>query len=251
MNNLDPIVEQIISATEDGRHPEALALLTALYAEVCEARADEDGRHFITMFMWDQLAEDYPPALEALARARDEQVKLLLAGNNVFSVRQGWPRSRFLEIVRMNDSLRDAASTYQVFIQLKAALPDIAEREHYMALPAMVAMGDFALAAQYMPDPLGNLARLNADAAVLPLFPSRPAAPRMAAELSNFMKDVRLRAAILIGLGRKTEANAMQAAALAGIASDDMRAFAEREIAVPGTIVREMSKHQGDMDELH
>jgi hypothetical protein len=246
MTDIDPTLKSILDASEDGRHDESLRLVLDMYAQICRDEADDHGRHFITMFTWDQLAEVYPPARAALADARDDHVKRLLAGDTVFSVRRGWPRSRFQEITNINTSLDDDQSTYEVFVRLKAVMPEIAQREHFLALPAIVHVGDFALAEQYMPDPLRNLERLNGYADELPLFPARPAAPRLAAELSNFAKDVRLRAAILTGTGRATEAEAMQQAVLTGIRSDEMRTFAEREIVEPGTITRELTARQGD-----
>ena len=63
------------------------------------------------------------------------------------------------------------------------------------------------------------------------------------------MRDVRLREATLRGLGREAEAQALRAAALAGITSDEMRAFAEREATEPGTIMLEVTGHRMAMDE--
>lgn len=63
-------------------------------------------------------------------------------------------------------------------------------------------------------------------------------------ELSNFMKDVRLRAAVLHGLGREAEAEALRNAALAGIALDVVRSLAQREMTAPGTIMREVTEDE-------
>jgi hypothetical protein len=82
------------------------------------------------------------------------------------------------------------------------------------------------------------------------LFPPTIAAPRLAAELTNFIDEVRLRAAVLQGLGRETEAEALCNAALAGIASEEMRALAMRELAVPDTITREITDHRSTLEVL-
>lgn len=245
MEQLDPALKDAIEARHEGRNADALRLLVKLFGQGCRSDTHARASHFLTMFEWNQLAEDYPPAREAMASARDEQVGLLLGGDENFSTgADGWPRSRFQVIVHMNETLKDAGATYALFIQLQSLMPALARRKAFLALPAIVEAGDYALAERYLPDPLAQLADLNALSSELPLFPPDLAAPRLAAELSNFMKDVRLRAATLQGLGRVTEAEALREAALAGISSDEMRALAQREIAEPGTIMCEATDHR-------
>ena len=81
-------------------------------------------------------------------------------------------------------------------------------------------------------DPMERLDELNALALNLPLFPPHRSAPRLTAELSNFVTDVRLRAA-----------------ALAGLAQDEMRTLAMRELAEPGAITSAITAHQMAQDE--
>lgn len=118
----------------------------------------------------------------------------------------------------MNETLADAHATYALFLQLLAQRPERARREAFLALPAIVAAGDFALAQQYLSDPLERLAGLNQLASQLPLFPPAGMAPRLAAELMNFVRDVVLKTAVLQDQGRAAEAESLRNAALAGIA---------------------------------
>lgn len=193
------------------------------------------------------------PALDALAVARDEQVRHLLASDeNVSNGGDGSRRSRFALIADMNETLKDPRATYELFVELDSRLPAIARQVAFRALPAIVAAGDFTLAERYMADPLdlqNHAADLNRMAGEFPLFsPTLTAAPRLAAELSNFMRDVRLRAAVLHGLGRASEADALRHQALAGLASEGMRALAQRELAVPGTIIRAITDHRMELE---
>ncbi|WLI90115.1 hypothetical protein Q4S45_03045 [Massilia sp. R2A-15] len=211
----------------------------SLYDDDGELAPGVAASHFMATFLWELLAPAHPAAREALTRMRDRQVRKLLDGDQIYSADQRWPRSRFEAVAGMNDILKDSRSTYEVFRQFEALMPDLARRHAYRALPAIVEARDFALAERYLSNPLDDLDFVNELALTLPLFPPEGAAPRLAAELSNFMRNVRLCEATLRGLGRGGEADALRTAALAGIAPDEMRELAQREIAIPGAITRE------------
>ena len=200
---------------------------------------------FIVMFTWTLLAEEHAPARHALAAHRDEHVRLLLAGDvDTVGHNPDMPGSRFSAIVSINDTLGDTAATYALFKALLDARPEHAQRQAWRALPAIVAAGDFALAERYMPDPLARLAELNGYARTMPLFPPEGAAPRLAAELSNYVQDVWLRAAILEGLGREEEARRLRNEAIAGIESEELRELAQRGLASPGAIHQAVTEHE-------
>jgi hypothetical protein len=123
-------------------------------------------------------------------------------------------------------------------------MPEAAREAAWTALPALVEAGDFERAERYLPEPLARIEELNALAPKLPLFPPPGAAPRLAAELSNTMKDLRLCVATLEGLGRTGEAAELRSAALAKLGSDEMRELGGRELAEPGAIHRENAARQ-------
>ncbi|NYE59580.1 ribosomal protein S18 acetylase RimI-like enzyme [Duganella sp. 1224] len=229
----DPEVDKALLALHEGRHDEALVALLALFA-----RADD--RHFITMFAWSQLIEQYAPARAAMVRERDAQASRLLAEDTMFGEDDGGrQRGRFEIIVEMNEILEDSRTTYELFLQLLAAQPDLAKRNAWRALPAVVEAQDYVLAERYLRDPSARLPELNSLAEKVPLMPTRGEPPRLAAELSNFVGDLSLCVAVWRGLGRSAEADALQSAAIAGLANDAMRALALRELADPGVIHRE------------
>jgi len=233
---MNPVAMDAINARQEGRYEEALRLLQQQFDQVSA------HNYFITMSEWTQLAEEYPPAQAALAAARDEQARRLLDGDaTLFVDRDATAHSRFQTIVNINETLNDNQATYALFVQLLSAQPALARHEAFLALPAVVEAGDFALAEHYIGDPLPQLAELNRLSHELPLFPERGKAPRLAAELSNFMTDVILRLTVLQGLGREDEAEALCRAALAGLESDDMRELGLRELTAPGTIIRTLA----------
>jgi hypothetical protein len=97
---------------------------------------------------------------------------------------------------------------------------------------------DFTLGERYLPDPMDVLPEVNKTSHIWPLFPPTKTAPRLAAHLSNFAKDVRLRAAILRGLAREAEAEELLEAAMAGLANDELRDWLRRDLESPGAIMR-------------
>ena len=245
MENI-PVLREMAKARVEGRHEDALLLLKEMFDEVADGKPRFQAQHFATMFEWSLLVEEYAPAKAALASVRDEQVRLVLDGDNIFGDRDTpWPRSRFQNIVNMNETLKESSATYELFLQLLSSAPELARTEAFMAMPAVVEAGDFALAERFIKDPLGRLDEINQHARDLPLFPPAPGwTPRLMGELMNFTKDVILRSTALHGLGREAEAEALRNAALSGLESEEIRALVQRELTVPGTINRELSERR-------
>lgn len=230
----------------EGRHGELLAFLQQMYAEAEQLPAPARTEYFMTLFQWKMLIEKYPPAADALVQARDEQARRLLAGE-LFAGTGGaladalpsYERvERFSLIVEMDNTLGQPRATYALFLQLEAAQPELAGRHAWRALPAIVEAGDFALADRYRGDPLDLLANVNYSAATMPLFPPGREAPQLAADLTNLARQAGIGIAVLRGLGREAEAQALRAALLSGLANEELRALAQRELDVPGTIIR-------------
>ncbi|WP_170304213.1 GNAT family N-acetyltransferase [Duganella radicis] len=229
-------VDKAAAARHAGRHEEALELVLESFA-----RADES--HVPTMFTWRLLLDEYAPAREAMVRERDAQVAQLLAGELNFG-RSGshWQRSRFRLIIGMNNDLQDQRATYELFLRLLTTKPEAVRDAVGLALPAIVEAGNYALAESYLDDPLPRLDELNTLADDLPLFPMANVAPRLAAELHNFMREVSMLAAVHRGLGRDAQADALPEAALAGLKRNDIRTWAARELADPGMLFREIAR---------
>lgn len=224
-------LQEAILARREGSYDRALSLLLELFAR-------EDGTHFITMIEWRQLIGQYAPAREAMMRERAAQADRLLAGDITFGDR---PHDRFSVIADMNEALEDSRATYELFLQTLAVLPEVSKRSIRNALPAIVEAQDYALAQRYISDPLPWLAELNSLSETLPLMPAATA-PRLAAELSNYVRDLSLCEAVWRGLGRVADADALRVAAIDGLTDNAVRAMALRELAERGTIYRELGE---------
>lgn len=258
MPDIDTRLTRMSALRREGRHAEALPLLQQLFADAGQAMKPARSSHFIIMLEWKFLADAYAPARAALQAERDGQIRLLLAGEHAFGRHDGGTlaaedmfgrTSRFSLIVEMNDTLGDARSTADLFAQLDASAPELARQYAWQALPAIVEAGNFALADRYRRAPLENLETVNALAASQPMFPAPGKAPRLAAELMNLVKDVRIAAAILRAQGQAAKADALNAALLAGLANDAMRALALRELDAPGSITADIVKRQMEQEQ--
>lgn len=250
MTQLDQRYFDMDALREAGDDDAALALLLQVFAEVDAEAAPGRSRYFMPMFQFQLQLERHPQAHAALMALRDGQAARLLAGE-LYCGTDPAPQGgafqrvrRFALVVEMNELLGDAHSTHALFRSLEAQSPELARQYAHQALPAMVDAGDFALADRYRGDPLSGLANVNHGARELPLFPPPREAPRLAADLSNLLKDVRIGIAVLRGLGDPAAADALRAALLDGLESDELREMAARELAEPGTITREGVAHQ-------
>jgi len=210
--------------------------------------------YFFTLFEWKMLIDEYPPAAVALARARDAQARRLLAGefyvgSAAHDPAQFQRADRLGLMLEMNRTLRDPGVTRAVFLQLEARDPVLARRNAYRVLEDIVETGDFALAERYRGDPLELLRNVNHAAQSMPLFPPAREAPRLAADLSNLIKDVRIAIAVLRGLGRLEEAGKLRAALRDGLANDELRNMAERDLEEPGFFRSALAAHRMAQEE--
>lgn len=244
----DQILEALhraADAQQAGDHAGALREHLFIHADCGHDDPVSNNLRGFALYEWARLAQDYPPALDALVTVRDEEVQRLLAGD-VFSriFADGQNASRWREVVRINDTLGDLASTHRTFVTLLDRLPEVAQRESRIALPALIAQHDFALAGRFLPDALAQASRLNEMAADLPLLPAAGEAPRLAAELMGYVEDVTVAGAILEGLERQGEAASLRADALAALSVPALRALAQQELQAPGAIMQALADHE-------
>lgn len=247
--NWIPEYTEASAAMDDGRFDTALAAVLAAF-ERMERGDCERPSMFFPMFLWSRLIEHYPPARDAMVRTRDAQLRRVLDGDNALPAGAGYPpQTRAALVIEMNAALGDLRSTYDFFLLPREQHGALARSIEFRAVPAALAVGDFLLAEQLVPDPLPQLACVNDTALRFALFPPSRTAPRLGAELSNFAGAVRQRAQALRGLGRGDEADALCQAALAGLANDELRRLAQAELDEDGAIIQAITAHQMRLDE--
>ena len=249
MTIVDPRMFDAMQLREARRHEEALTLLGQLFDEADSEPAPSRNRFFMTMLEWQFLLEVHPPAQSPLRARRDAQVERLLGGAEYAGSTPGeagdFRRApRFFLIAEMNELLGDERSTWETFKKLDAMYPAQAHSYAHVALDAVVAMRDYALAERYCGEPLDLLDAVNAGAREHPLFPPQRHPPRLAMDLSNLAKAVRIGMAILRGRGEDAEADKLREALLAGLESAELSDLARRELDEPGTITRVVVERQ-------
>ena len=182
-------------AADEGRHEEALREFIWFHHHALETEPSLRGvRLSYALRDWVALASRYPPALVALEQIRDAKSNALLNGDGDLDT--------FRDVEAINRDLDSVPRTYALFAQIAAANPALAQQCARKAFPALVAAGDFALAARFLPEP-ENYVRSLAETfneAILSLESTPESnAPALQAFAYNYVCDVRLVLAVLTG----------------------------------------------------
>ena len=214
-------------ATKEGRHEDALRDLAWFHDHALEENRSLAGvRLSYALRDWINLGQLYPPALQALQAVRDRKTQTLLRGEG--------DRRLFHDVEAINERLDDARATHALYLALAERQPELASQCTGLALPAIVAVGDYALADRLRPAPeaaiRASAARLAAE---IPRIKHRPytRAPVRWAEIRGYADTVRLHLAITAGIGDAAEARRLAALAVDLIDSPPLRAAVRKEIA--------------------
>ncbi len=97
------------------------------------------------LYAWVELGAEYLPALAALEAVRERDAALLLAGKG--------KRRLFHDVVAIDEELGKAEDTHALCVALERADPALLLACADIALPAIVAAGDYALAERLLPQP--------------------------------------------------------------------------------------------------
>lgn len=237
MQQPNEVFERARAARLDERFQDALTDHLWLHEHALEASPEWNGvRLSFALRDWIYLAEQFPPAREALLAIRDRESARMLKGDATLE--------RFREVAAINEALRDVVATQQLFLALDSVDSAIAEQCAELAMTALVKCEDFQLARRFMPSPAARIAqlaqRLNDGAEALSSQPAS-AAPTLLAYVLNYAKEVRLVLSVLRGMDEADEAGNMKKAALEQIRSDGLRTIMERELDNPGATLAAMA----------
>lgn len=198
------------SATDDGRHEEALAHFLWYHDHALSENAALSGvRLSFALAYWMELAERYPPALEAFRARRDAKAAILRAGQ--------LDRGLFHDVEAMSERLNEDEVTAELFAMLHERQPSFARECARLAVPMLVRTKRYALAKAYMPEPLAHVAKLAhellRDIAEIDERP-RTKSPRFRAFTHIFAEDLRDVLAVLRSTGSTPLASQVQQDAL-------------------------------------
>lgn len=185
-----------------GRHEEALREFQWFHEHALEQMPSLAGvRLSYALSAWADLGAAYPPARAALEAVRERDTARLLAGKG--------DRHLFIDINAIHRALDEPRRTHDLFIELEKIDPELARSCASVALPAIIAAGDHALAERLLPEP-GRVVHqgariLNAD------FGGRRRmaymrAPYIASSINMYVDRVREVLTVLEARGRMQEA---------------------------------------------
>jgi len=212
--------------TLEGKYAEALSEYVWFHHYALAEQPSLYGvRLSFALAHWKDLADVYPPALAALLEVRDDKTRRLVSGE--------LDRELFHDTEAINQYLGASSETSKLFESIDRDAPEFARECSDLAFEALVESGKFSLAAKYLRDPVGRVAklaeRLNNDVARIPERP-RSKSPRYRAYTWNFALDLRTIVAILSGAGRGADAAECRARAFAILKPWYVRKAVERAL---------------------
>lgn len=214
-------------AALEGRHEDALREFIWFHEHALEEQPSLCGvRLSYALYDWIELGKAYPPARQALVDIRDRKTQALLDG--------AAQRALFHDVAAINERLDAAAATRELFLALERDMPAFAARCTSSALDAIVAAGDYRLAARIRPDPETQIRHEAACLAVEVLdIKRRPftRAPVRWAVIRRYAEMVRRHLAIAAGIGDPAQAARLQALAVRLIDNPSLRAAVRADIA--------------------
>lgn len=225
----DERLEAARQATREGRYQEALDGLVWFHHHALEEdRALAAVRLSYALFYWLDLAKVYPPAMQALEDLREQKAQALLRGDG--------DRELFHDVTSIDQRLGHNRATYELYLALAERMPELAASGARLALPAIAAVGDYALADQVRGEPLTRIRNAAEGLRTRIRWTkhnrrSYGKAPARWAIIKGYVRDVRLQVEISAGVGRHDEARKLAALALALIADPPLRAEVRTALA--------------------
>jgi hypothetical protein len=220
-------------AAREGRHQEALDGLLWFHHHALEEQPSLRGvRMSYALYEWLDLGRVYPPARQALEEVRAQTAQALLRGDGDDSL--------FHELVAIDEALAQGHATYAVYVALLEHQPELAARCMPLALPVIVAAGDYPLADRVRQDPRTRVQ----EAIELMHFERRWIKRRKPNHLQlrwnrirHYAQAVQLDATISARMGRHDEARRLVAYALDLIDDPSLRAAVRMQLAKRSTLM--------------
>lgn len=163
------------------------------------------------MEQWSELARSYPPARQAMIETRDRAAAEFAKGGGSFAL--------FQEVSAFNERLQQSQATMELFASIQRQDPEMGRQCYFAVERALVEKGDYAVCEKFIPDfqqrykfsrdvyrRTGEIADRSPGVNVTII---RRDAHR------RFVNDTRMLIEILVGVGRKAEAEKIQEQALA------------------------------------
>ncbi|MDA0832754.1 MAG: hypothetical protein O2955_10060 [Planctomycetota bacterium] len=166
---------------------------------------------------WFDLAQKYPPALEAFVTTRDEAAKKVFEATNSFK--------SFHELTALNRKLKEFDHTVNVFKKVVESRPDQAKHLYHAAEPALIKSGEFALCGMFL-DPIHRLKQASECYSFSQDFEKRRPRgifPIPDTSRKHFVENITTLVMLLVLNNRKDEAHRVRYFALETLDDEDFR----------------------------
>lgn len=232
-------LERAWTAHSAGEFDAALQDYVALFDDVAHDPETATLRLTYVLSSWAKLAVEYLPAHHALVELRDRLSEQLLAAPTDAPL--------FNDIRVINDKLGDLQNTYHLFKRLPETL---AQQVAPVAMKALVACEDYALARSYMPypeqflaDAASHLNELKSHINVL----THEGMAELLADVFNYITEVVLVLDLLVGCGDTAAAERARQQAINLVQAPEARACVQAELDNPGTTLDAMVELQNSV----
>lgn len=222
------VLDKAVALMRQGRYAESLQKHLWFHDHALECRPALAGvRLSFALAYWVELAESYPEAMQALTAIRDRKAQALTDCKGSFGL--------FHDVAAINRCLHEEPETVALFKRLHQADPGLAWRCYPVAEKYLVAHQEYEVCVTYLPDPIAQFEAIRQLRQVqLGLADENPALGESQfgdyAEV-HFAEAVRQLIVILVGAGRRQEAERVRELGLA--TSDSVTVRAALDDALP------------------
>jgi hypothetical protein len=215
------VLREAVALMRQGRYAESLQKHLWFHDHALEhQRALAGVRLSFALAYWLELTACYPEAMQALTAVRDRKARALADGTGSFEL--------FHDVAAINGYLHEEPETVSLFKRLHQADPGLARRCYHVAEKDLVDHEEYEVCVAYLLDPVARFEQIRGLRQIhLELAGESPALGQSHlgeyAEV-HFAETVRRLIAILVGAGRRLDAEGVRELALAASASATVRA---------------------------
>jgi hypothetical protein len=212
-------LEEARKLAEEGKYEEALQKHIWFHEESKKSPSLGGVRLSYALSSWIKLSEKYPPAKKALVDIRDKNDRALLDGTGNFR--------NFHDLSAINRHLKEEDKTYETFKALHDKYPKLAKRCYRVARDLLVDKKEYQICGQYIIDPILAYERIRysreLNLSMMRTKPKRNTPGMRQYTDDSFIKSTCQLIEILMGLGKKAEAEEIQKRALRYFDHDKIR----------------------------
>lgn len=205
--DLQKIRKEADDLMKQGRYEEALQRHIWYFNHALAHGESDPVRLSFGLSEWNELARRFPKARQAMIEVRDRDTQVFAKG--------GGEGDLFAEVANLNRELRDDDATAALFKSIRRKDPALASRCYFYAEDVLARKGEYALCSSYIGNPEARFQAIRTSWAIeKKLDPAGNASNRFVASTCQLIE-------ILVGAGRKAEAETIRDEALALL--DDAR----------------------------